>query len=59
MRLPLSTIVSLIGLTPNMIAEGVTVLGVEGTHTGSGVLTEEEYAQCEAMADAILGEGVE
>lgn len=59
MRLPLSTIVSLIGLTPNMIAEGVTVLGVEGTHTGSGVLTEEEYAQCEAVADAILGEEVE
>lgn len=57
MRIPLSTIVNLIGLTPDMIAEGVTVLGVEGTHTGSGMLTEEEYKECEALADTILGEG--
>ena len=37
-----------------MIAEGVTVLGIKGTHTGTGMLTEEEYNECEALANQIL-----
>lgn len=49
-----SQIASLIGLTEDMIAEGVTVLGIKGTHTGTGMLTEEEYNECEALANQIL-----
>lgn len=49
-----SDIANAIGLTPDMIAEGSTVLGIVGTHTGSGMLTEEEYNDCEALANQIL-----
>lgn len=54
--IPQSQIASAIGLTSEMIAEGNTVLGIQGSFTGSGVLSEEEYAQCEAIADRILAE---
>ena len=54
--IPQSQIASAIGLTSEMIAEGQTVLGIQGSFTGSGVLSEEEYAQCEAIADRILAE---
>lgn len=54
--IPQSQIASAIGLTSEMIAEGHTVLGIQGSFTGSGVLSEEEYAQCEAIADRILAE---
>lgn len=55
-RVSQSQIASAIGLTSEMIAEGQTVLGIKGSFTGSGVLSEEEYAQCEAIADRILAE---
>lgn len=51
-----SQIASAIGLTSEMIAEGQTVLGIQGSFTGSGMLSEEEYEQCEAIADRILAE---
>ena len=49
-----SAIANAIGLTSDMIAEGITVLGITGTHTGTGMLTEQEYNECEELADTIL-----
>lgn len=54
-----SQLVAALGLTSNMLAEGVTFLGVTGTYVGSGMLTETEYNEIEAIADNILAEEVE
>lgn len=45
-----------IGLTSNMLAEGVTLLGITGNYTGNGVLTQAEYDEIEALADQVLAE---
>lgn len=45
-----------IGLTSNMLAEGVTLLGITGNYTGNGVLTQTEYDEIEALADQVLAE---
>lgn len=54
-----SQLVAALGLTSNMLAEGVTFLGVTGTYVGSGMLTEIEYNEIETIADNILAEEVE
>ena len=45
-----------IGLTSNMLAEGVTLLGITGNYIGNGVLTQAEYNEIEALADQVLAE---
>ena len=49
-----SQLATAIGLTPEMIAEGTTILGITGNYTGTGKLTEEEYNEIEALADSVL-----
>lgn len=50
---------SALGLTPEMLANGTTFLGVTGNYVGAGMLTEQEYNDIEAIADDILDEEVE
>lgn len=59
LQLTNSQLASALGLTADMIADGVTFLGITGTHTGNGMLTETEYNEIETIADNILAEEVE
>lgn len=45
---------SLLGINSTMIAEGSTVLGIQGTFAGTGMLTKEEYDECLAIVNNVL-----
>lgn len=50
-----SDVANTIGLTADKLVKGNTVLGIEGT-AETGVMTEEEYNNCLAMSQNIVGE---
>lgn len=42
-----------IGITPNKVVKGECILGINGK-AETGVMTQEEYARCDSLADNIL-----
>ena len=49
-----SQLADLLGINSTMIAEGSTVLGIQGTFAGTGMLTKEEYDECLGIVNNIL-----
>ena len=49
-----SQLADLLGINSTMIAEGSTILGIEGTFAGTGMLTQAEYDECLGIVNNIL-----